>query len=119
MVDHTPASDRAFLTCPSTGSRGQTGIESLIAIESSQLRYWLGCITNIAGNHRRLELWERISPSHVILAGHNRAIRVYFAVKSRSDSRNVRAAQGPSDQIDGASARVDAMSRTSQLAVSL
>src|SRR5712692_6143604 len=53
-VDHTPASVLAFPTCRSAGSHGKTGIESLMAIESSPPRYWQGCITNIAWN-----LWRR------------------------------------------------------------
>src|SRR5438093_9823967 len=53
-VDHTPASVLAFPTCRSAGSHGKTGIESLMAIESSPPRYWQDCITNIAWN-----LWRR------------------------------------------------------------
>src|SRR5438105_4118016 len=53
-VDHTPASVLALPTCRSAGSHGKTGIESLMAIESSPPRYWQGCITNIAWN-----LWRR------------------------------------------------------------
>ena len=47
QVDHTPVSVPAFPTGRSARWRGHTGIESLMATESSPPRSWRGYITNI------------------------------------------------------------------------
>jgi hypothetical protein len=57
--DYTPAWVRAFPTCRSTGSRRQTGTESLMATESRPAQFWrvasrisLGTIGGVNGGRR-------------------------------------------------------------------